>query len=137
MKDLVEVCSLSRRVMFQPVFSRLQRGIRFFHIPLSAVPTMFLTVHLPTMAVLRTYPVPHVFQSGADLPISPVAHHSRWVIGQNPYLATHLLVQAYQHLWLVWFNDVYKRFTSVGRSRSFLAPFRLNAGRFSLLSRFD
>ncbi|WP_220235567.1 hypothetical protein, partial [Marinomonas foliarum] len=63
MKDLVEVCSLSRRVMFQPVFSRLQRGIRFFHIPLSAVPTMFLTVHLPTMAVLRTYPVPHVFQS--------------------------------------------------------------------------
>ncbi len=137
MKDPVEVCSLSRRMIFQPVSSRLQRGLRFFHIPLPAVLTVFLTVHLPIMAALRAYPVPHIFQSGADLSISPAVQHSRWTIGKSPYLTAHLLVQAYQHLWLVWHDDVYKRFTSVGRNRSSLAPFRLDAGRLCLASRVD
>lgn len=137
MKDLVEVCSLSHRMMFQPVFSRLQRNLRFFHIPLPTAPTAFLTVRLPFMAVLRAYPVPHVFQSGADLSISPAVHHSRWAIGKSPYLPAHLLVQAYQHLWLVWHDDVYKRFTFVGRSRSSLAPVRLDANRLCLASRID
>ncbi|WP_292955636.1 hypothetical protein [Neptuniibacter sp. UBA847] len=67
----MEVCSLSRRMMFQSVFPRLQRDLRFFHIPLPAALTTFLTVRLPIMATLRAYPVPHVFQSGADLSISP------------------------------------------------------------------
>jgi hypothetical protein len=37
MKDLAEVCSLSRRVMLQPVFARLQGDIGFLRIPLPAV----------------------------------------------------------------------------------------------------
>lgn len=36
-----------------------------------------------------------------------------------------LLVQAYQRFWLVKSNGVYERFTSVGRTRSSLAPLRL------------
>ena len=136
MKDLVEVCSLSRRPMFQTVSSRLQEGFRFFHIPLPAAPTAFLAVHLPSPAALRAYPVPHAFQSGAGPSISPAAVYPRWIIGKDPYLAAHLLVQAYQHLRLVWLDDVYQRFTCVGRIRSSLAPFRLDAGRVRLSSRF-
>lgn len=90
MKDLVEVCSLSRRIMFQSIFPRLRRDLRFFHIPLPAAPTVFLAVHLPFMAILRAYPVPHVFQSGADLSISPAVPYSRWAIGKSPYLTAHL-----------------------------------------------
>ena len=137
MKDPVEVCSLSRRAMCQLVFSRLQRDLRFFHIPTPAAPTVFLAVHLPTTAALRAYPVPPVFQSGAGPSISPAVQHSRWTIGKSPYLTAHLLVQACQHLWLVWHDDVYKRFTSVGRSRSSLALFRPDVGRLCLVSRVD
>ncbi|PAO90267.1 hypothetical protein BV581_21575 [Stutzerimonas stutzeri] len=47
------------------------------------------------------------------------------------------MVQACQHLWLGYYDDVYMRFTCVSRTRSSLAPLRLDAGRFSLASRFD
>ena len=46
-----------------------------------------------------------------------------------------VLVQACQHFWLALGNDVYQRFTYVGRTRSFLAPLRLCAGRFRFPSR--
>lgn len=137
MEDRVEVCSLSRQMMFQSVFTPLQGDLRFFHIPLPATPTVFLAVHLPITAALRAYPVPPVFQSGSDLSISPAASCSRRAIGQSSCLSAHLLVQACQHLWLVWHDDVYKRFTFVGRSRSSLAPSHLDAGRLCLASRFD
>ena len=46
-----------------------------------------------------------------------------------------ILVQACQHFWLALGNDVYQRFTYVGRTRSFLAPHRPCAGRFRVPSR--
>ncbi|TIS33925.1 MAG: hypothetical protein E5W95_32035 [Mesorhizobium sp.] len=46
-----------------------------------------------------------------------------------------VLVQAFQHVWLVKDHDVYRKFTYVGRIRSSLAPLRLRAGRFRLTSR--
>jgi hypothetical protein len=43
MKDLAEVCPLSRGVMLQPRCSPLQRALRFLRIPLPAVPLTRLT----------------------------------------------------------------------------------------------
>ncbi len=37
MKDLAEVCPLSRVVMLQPLSLPLQRGLRFFRLPLPAI----------------------------------------------------------------------------------------------------
>lgn len=137
MEDLVEVCSLSRQMIFQPVFAPLQGDLRFFHIPLPAAPTACFTAHLPKPAALRAYPVPHGFPNGSGSSISPAAPHPRGGIGKTPCLSAYLLVQACQHLWLGYFDDVYMRFTCVSRTRSSLAPLRLDAGRFSLASRFD
>jgi hypothetical protein len=137
MEDRVEVCSLSRQMMFQSVFTPLQGDLRFFHIPLPAASTACFTAHLPKSATLRAYPVPHGFPNGSGSSISPAAPHPRGAIGKSPCLAAHLLVQACQHLWLGYYDDVYMRFTCVSRTRSSLAPLRLDAGRFSLASRFD
>src|SRR6478735_7596759 len=87
MNDHAEVCPLSRRTMFQPVSRPLQPGVRFFRNPLSAALTAFLAVRLPLPAVLRTYPVPHEFQSGADPSYPPAASCPRWLSSQRPYLA--------------------------------------------------
>src|SRR6516165_4843614 len=43
MKDPVEVCSLSRGVMFQPLFIPLQDDLCFFHVPLPPIPSAHLT----------------------------------------------------------------------------------------------
>lgn len=137
MEDRVEVCSLSRQVIFQPVFTPLQGDLRFFHIPLPAAPTACFTAHLPIPAALRAYPVPHGFPNGSGSSISPAALHPRGAIGKSPCLSAYLLVQACQHLWLGCYDDVYMRFTCVSRARSSLAPLRHDAGRFSLASRFD
>ena len=45
--------------------------------------------------------------------------------GKDHTLLHTLLVQAYQHLWFVTLNGIYKGFAFVGRTRSFLAPLRL------------
>ncbi len=44
MKDRVEVCSLSREVLLQPLFTPLQDDLCFFHIPLPTIPSAHLTV---------------------------------------------------------------------------------------------
>ena len=137
MNDRAEVCPLSCRAMLQPVSRQLQPGFRFLRFPLPAAPTAFLTVRLPFPAALRAYPVPHGFPNGSGSSISPAAPHPRGGIGKTPCLSAYLLVQACQHLWLGYFDDVYMRFTCVSRTRSSLAPLRLDAGRFSLASRFD
>jgi hypothetical protein len=53
MKDPMEVCSLSRGVMLlvsaQLLSSPLQGGLRFFHIPLPAFLSAFLTVRFPNV----------------------------------------------------------------------------------------
>ncbi|MDE1497525.1 hypothetical protein KKJ25_22200, partial [Xenorhabdus bovienii] len=46
-KDQMEVGSLSRQVMFQPVFWLLRPDLRFLHPPLPAPSIAFLTVCLP------------------------------------------------------------------------------------------
>jgi hypothetical protein len=61
-----------------------------YNIPLPAAPTVFLAVHLQFIAVLRAYPVPNGFQSGANLSILPAVPCSRWAIGKSPYLTAHL-----------------------------------------------
>ena len=137
MNDHTEVCSLSRQAMFQPVSSPLQKGFRFFRVPLPAAPTTFLAVRLPLLAALRAYPVAHEFLSGADPSFFAGGFLSTMAYGVKPYLAAHLLVQAYRHFWLVKSNDVYRRFTCVGRNRSSLAPLRLGAGRFRFASRLS
>ena len=43
MKDHVEVCSLSREVLFQPLFTPLQDDLCFFHVPLPIIPSAHLT----------------------------------------------------------------------------------------------
>jgi hypothetical protein len=43
----------------------------------------------------------------------PVAPHLRETKGERLHLATYLLVQASQPLWLVGSHDVYQRFTCV------------------------
>jgi hypothetical protein len=45
-------------------------------------------------------------KNGVGLACSPVAHHLRQEILQLLFLATYLLVQASQHLWLVRSHDV-------------------------------
>jgi len=137
MEDRVEVCSLSRQMIFQSVSTPLQGDLRFFHIPLPATSTACFTAHLPKSATLRAYPVPHGFPNGSGSSISPAAAHPRGAIGKSPCLSAHLLVQACQHLWLGYSDGVYMRFTCVSRTRSSLAPLHLDAGRFSLASRFD
>jgi len=37
MKDLAEVCPLSREVLFQPLSTPLQDDLRFFRVPLPAI----------------------------------------------------------------------------------------------------
>ena len=62
---------------------------------------------------IRAYHVPHVYPDGVGPASSPVARHLRQVIDKHLSLATYLLVQAYQHFWLVCGHDVYQRFTYV------------------------
>jgi hypothetical protein len=47
MKDLPEVCSLSRRANLEPVSPPLQRGLRFLQHPLPAAPSVGLATALP------------------------------------------------------------------------------------------
>ena len=44
LKDLAEVCSLSREVMLQPLSPPLQSGFRFFRIPLPAISLAHLAI---------------------------------------------------------------------------------------------
>jgi len=135
MNDQAEVCPLSRRAMLQPVSRPLQPGFRFLRSPLPTTPTAFLAVRLPFPAALWAYPVPHESLGDADPSFSPAASCPWRPTMKRPLLAAYLLVQAFQHVWLVKINDVYQKFTCVGRSRPSLAPHRLRAGRFHFASR--
>ncbi len=58
MKDLAEVCPLSRGVMLQPLFSPLQRDVRFLRIPLPAAPLTRLAAVYRDFGGQRAYRVP-------------------------------------------------------------------------------
>ncbi len=136
MNERAEVCPLSCRAMLQPVSRLLQPGLCFLRLPLPTTPTAFLTVRLPLPAALWAYPVPHESQSQSDPSFSPAAFRPWRFNRKGPHLAAHLLVQAYQHIWLVPCYGVYRKFTCVGRHCSSLAPHRLCAGSFHFASRF-
>jgi hypothetical protein len=54
---------------------------------------------------LRAYHVASLKPCGLGPASTPVARHLRRVSSEHPGLATHLLAQAYQHLWLVLCDD--------------------------------
>jgi hypothetical protein len=47
MRDLLEVCPLSRGANLEPLSAPLQRGIRFLQHPLPAIPSVGLATALP------------------------------------------------------------------------------------------
>jgi hypothetical protein len=59
------------------------------------------------------YHVPLEYPRGLGLAFLPVAQQLRQGIGKPLFLTTHLLVQAFQHLWLVGNDGIYQQFTSV------------------------
>jgi hypothetical protein len=59
MKDLAEVCPLSREMLLQSLSLPLQRSIRFFRIPLPALPLTHLTAVYRAFGGERAYHVLH------------------------------------------------------------------------------
>lgn len=113
MKDQVEVCSLSRRMMFQPVSQPLQLGFRFLHHPIPASPTAHLAACLPRgqRYGLTTFLDCHTTGLGSVCP--PVAFLTTSPHSKRGKPATYRLVNAYQQFWHLKINDVYPQFTSV------------------------
>jgi hypothetical protein len=100
-----EVSSLSRRVMSQPLSGPLQAGIRFLPRPLPAAPSVRLAAGLPSREGDGLTTLHRRNPRGLGPASTPVAQHLRRMSLKHPDLATYLLVQAYQHLWLVLIND--------------------------------
>jgi len=79
-KDQLEVCPLSREVMFQPLSGSLQPGVRFFQPPIPAQPTAFLAVRLPepycAPAAIRAYHVPCALHDWVRACLSAGGHTS-------------------------------------------------------------
>ena len=141
----MEVGPLSRKVMLPqlnlyPLDYR--SGLRLLHPPIPAAPWAPLTVCFPSpernslwLEELRAYHVSRACQSGLGLASPPVARRLRQVSWEHLILATYLLVQACQHLWLVLSNDVYQRFTCVVLYHSILVPDHPDASSRSRFSR--
>jgi hypothetical protein len=67
---------------------------------------------------LRAYPVASPKPRGLGPASPPVARHLRGVSSEHPDRATHLLVQAYQHLWLVLIDDAWSGSPGLTRPRT-------------------
>jgi len=118
--DQLEVCPLSRGMMFQPLSEPLQPGVRFFQPPIPAQPTAFLAVRLPepyrAPAAIRAYHVPcalHDWVRACLFTGGPMATHSDI---PTEYPTTHLLVSACQQLWHCNAYGVYQQFTYVAHT---------------------
>jgi len=138
MKDLAEVCPLSRGMMLQSLSPSLQEGLRFFRIPVPAASSVHLAVSYPEMGRLWAYHVPRTEQNGLGPLSSPVAldvHERSHQSISARYSA--ILAQACQHLRLVYRNDVYQAFTYVDHAihPGSLSALMLADTHFSL--RFD
>ena len=96
-----EVRSLSRGVMSQPLSDPLQAGLRFLPRPLPAAPSAHLAAGLPSREDDGLNTLHRGNPRGLGPASTPVARHLRRMSEQHPDLATYLLVQACQHLWLV------------------------------------
>ena len=73
---------------------------------------------------LRAYHVPRKYPSRLGSAPTPVARHLRWRSYEPPYLATHLLVQACQHLRLVLVTTL-QRFTYINHTAQFQLPYHM------------
>ncbi len=122
MKNLMEVCPLSREVMLvatlgapQPLSVPLQDDLRLLHPPLPAPSSAHLTAYLPYFqgeftGLPRSAYIP-IAGLGAVSP--PAGLRLRQENGEFLSLPACLLAQAYQRLWLVDSDDVYRQFTCV------------------------
>jgi hypothetical protein len=100
-----EVSSLSRGVMSQPLSGPLRAGVRFLPRPLPAAPSTRLAAGLPSREDDGLTTLHRRNPRGLGPALTPVALHLRRMSLQHPDLATYLLVQASQHLWLVFVYD--------------------------------
>jgi hypothetical protein len=113
----LEVCPLSRGVMFQPLSGPLQSGIRFFQPPIPAQPTAFLTVRLPepdrAPAAIRAYHVPHALHDRVRACLFAGGPMATCPVQESGQPTTYLLVSAIQQLGHLRNYDVYQQFTFV------------------------
>ena len=119
-KDQLEVCPLSRGMMFQSLSGPLQPSIRFFQPPIPAQPTAFLAVRLPepncTRAAIRAYHVPHALHDWVRTCLFAGGLTTTYSDHSAEYPATYLLVSAYHQLWHRNTHDVYQQFTCVAHT---------------------
>src|SRR3954470_3027258 len=85
----------------------LQAGLRFLPRPLPTAPSARLAAGLPSREGDGLTTLHRRTPRGLGPALTPVALHLRRMSLQHPDLATHLLVQASQHLWLVFVYDAY------------------------------
>ncbi|SOY85343.1 conserved protein of unknown function [Cupriavidus taiwanensis] len=118
--DQLEVCPLSRGMMFQSLSGSLQPGIRFFQPPIPAQPTAFLAVRLPeqncTRAAIRAYHVPHALHDWVRACLFAGGLTTTYSDHSAEYPATYLLVSACHQLWHRNTHDVYQQFTCVAHT---------------------
>src|SRR4051812_31088556 len=103
-EDHREVSPVSRGVMLpeaQPLSGRLQAGVGLLPDPLPAAPWARLAVRFPWREDDGLTTLHRCTKGGEGRSCSPVVRHLRRGMLEPPDLTTHLLVQAYQHLWLV------------------------------------
>jgi hypothetical protein len=100
-----EVGALSRGVISQPLSDPLRAGLRLLPRPLPAAPSARLAAGLPSREDDGLTTLHRRNPRGLGPALTPVALHLRRMSLQPPDLATYLLVQAYQHLWLVFVYD--------------------------------
>jgi len=138
-KHQTDVSSLSGQVIFQPVSILLPDGLCFF----SPLPPASLSVDLAVLPSLSSWGERYgvtTFRlsttNGLGPAFTPVAQRLRRESGKPPYLATYLLVQAYQPSLACW---MWRRLTAVHLCwpyHSTLVPDRLKADSRNFLSRF-
>ena len=105
-KDLEEVCLLSQSDDVSIRIRFITKRHSLF-LPSSTRIPFELSYELLTSnrGEIRAYHVPFSKQNGLGLTFSPVEQHPRSIIHQYAILSTHLLVTAYQYLWLLMGND--------------------------------
>lgn len=70
--DQAEVCSLSRKVLLQPLSGPLKHGFRFFRFLIPAQPTAFLAVRLSRGQLFGLTTLPFHHTTGSGFAFSPV-----------------------------------------------------------------
>jgi len=115
----------------------ITRRHSLFPTPIPAPPLVGLTAFLPFLRKeqygLTTFHTSTMDEVGSAC--SPVARHLRETIRERLHLATSLLGQACQPLWLVGSHDVYRQFTCVSHVIPPLLPTAVGLAVVHALSR--